>query len=115
MSYEIHHNEKKDSPSGTELMIGEILNKTLDSKNRLVTEKLDRKIEKDEIHLASVRGGYFPGTHVVLFDSKVDTIELKHTARNREGFAYGAVSAALWLKDKKGFFNIDDFMDSIVN
>jgi 4-hydroxy-tetrahydrodipicolinate reductase len=114
LSYELHHNEKKDSPSGTELMIGNVMLSELENKNKIVTERLDRKIEKNEIHLASVRGGYFPGTHTVLFDSIVDTVELKHTARSREGFARGAVMVAEWIKGKKGFFNIDDFMNDYI-
>jgi len=68
--------------------------------------ELDRKINADELHFASVRGGDIPGTHVVGFDSTADTIELKHTARSREGFALGAIMTAQWLKGKKGFFTI---------
>jgi 4-hydroxy-tetrahydrodipicolinate reductase len=114
LGYEIHHNEKKDSPSGTELMIGDIMLNELNNKKNIVTERLDRKIEKEEIHLSSVRGGSFPGTHVVMFDSSADTIELKHTARNREGFAYGAVMVSQWVKGRKGFFSIDDYLESII-
>jgi 4-hydroxy-tetrahydrodipicolinate reductase len=54
-----------------------------------------------------------PGTHVVAFDSPFDTIELKHTVRTRKGLALGAVMAAEWIVDKKGFFNIDDFLTSL--
>jgi 4-hydroxy-tetrahydrodipicolinate reductase len=114
LGYELHHNEKKDSPSGTELMIGDILLSELSRKDKIVTEKLDRKIEGNEIHLSSVRGGYFPGTHTVLFDSLADTIELKHTARSREGFALGAVKVAQWLYGKKGFFSIDNYLESVI-
>ncbi|MCK4797102.1 MAG: 4-hydroxy-tetrahydrodipicolinate reductase [Spirochaetes bacterium] len=114
MLYEIHHNQKKDSPSGTAKMIGNILLEELSDKDKGIEEKLDRKINENEIHFASIRGGNVPGTHVVMFDSAEDTIELKHTARNREGFAKGAIMAAEWIKDKKGFFSIDDFMNSII-
>ena len=114
MAYEIHHNQKKDSPSGTAQMISSILIDELSHKNVVIEEKLDRKIGKNEIHFASIRGGNIPGTHTVLFDSDVDTIEIKHTARNREGLARGAVFAAEWIKDKKGFFSIDDLIDSII-
>ena len=109
-SYELHHSRKQDSPSGTAKEIGNILVNNLDRKEKLVTEKLDRKIAPDEIHVASIRGGDIPGTHVVGFDSEFDTIELKHTARNRNGFALGAVLAAEWLHGKKGFFTINDFI-----
>ncbi len=110
----IHHNQKADSPSGTALMLGNILLKELEGKDEIVTEKLDRKIKPNELHVASVTGGNIPGTHTVGFDSPQDTIELKHTARNREGFAMGAVMAAKWIKEKKGFFNIDDMMNDVI-
>ncbi len=112
--FEIHHNEKIDSPSGTSMMIANIVKDELERKNRIVTDKLDRRIEPDEIHSASIRGGKVPGTHSVSFDSAVDTIELKHTVRSREGLAEGAVFAAKWLNGKKGFYSIDDLMGSII-
>jgi 4-hydroxy-tetrahydrodipicolinate reductase len=115
MALEFHHNQKADSPSGTANMIGDILLKNIDRKTELFTDKLDRKIKPHELHLASVRGGNIPGTHSVLFDSIQDTIEIKHTARSREGFASGSVLAAEFINGKKGFFNIDDMMDNIIN
>ena len=114
MGYEIHHNRKKDSPSGTMSMIGKILLENSKSKKKIVTEKLDRKISEEEIHLASVRGGNVPGTHVVAFDSEVDTIELKHTARSRKGLAVGAIKAAEWINGKQGFYSIADMMKEII-
>jgi 4-hydroxy-tetrahydrodipicolinate reductase len=114
MGYEIHHNRKKDSPSGTMNMIGNILLESLKNKKKIVTEKLSREISEEEIHLASVRGGSVPGTHVVAFDSEVDTIELKHTARSRKGLAVGAIKAAEWINGKKGFYNIEDMMNEII-
>ena len=66
-----------------------------------------------ELHVSSTRGGYIPGTHMVMFDSLVDTIELKHTARSRDGFASGAVTAALWLAGKKGFYNFSEIFNTI--
>lgn len=114
MGYEIHHNRKKDSPSGTMSMIGDILLENIKNKKKIVTEKLNRKILQEEIHLASVRGGNVPGTHVVSFDSPVDTIELNHTARSRRGFALGALKAAEWINGKKGFYGIEDMMNEII-
>ena len=111
--YELHHNRKKDSPSGTAKSIEKILLDNIKRKKKVVEDKLDRKINADELHFASVRGGDIPGTHVVGFDSTADTIELKHTARSREGFALGAIMAAQWLKGKKGFFTIEDMMKDI--
>jgi 4-hydroxy-tetrahydrodipicolinate reductase len=109
-SYELHHNQKVDSPSGTAKTIGKILIDHIDRKKKLVFDKLDRRIEKDELHLASVRGGSLPGIHVVGFDSDADTIELKHEARSRRGFAMGAVLAAKWLQGKRGFYTMADVL-----
>ena len=95
-------------------MIGSILIEELSHKNVIFEEKLNRKIGKNEIHFGSVRGGSIPGIHVVMFDSEADIIELKHSARNRAGLAKGAVLAAEWIKDKKGFYSIDDLMNSII-
>ena len=80
----------------------------------MLFDRIDRKINPEEIHFASVRAGSIPGTHVVGFDSRADTIELRHTARNREGFALGAVIAADWIKSKKGAYSVDDMMKSII-
>ncbi len=79
-----------------------------------MTERLDRAIEPEELHFASVRGGTYPGVHTVALDSAADTIELTHTARTRGGFAVGAVMAAEWLGRRKGFFAVDAFVDEIL-
>ncbi len=112
--HEYHHNGKADSPSGTASMLGAIVLEAVERKKRTVSESLKRKIEPDELHITSTRAGSIPGTHILAFDSPVDTIELKHTARGREGFASGAVAAAQWIKDRKGFFSIDDMMKDIL-
>ncbi len=112
--YEIHHNQKADSPSGTAKSIAEILQKQIARKKTLEFGQVDRQIKPSELHFASVRVGNVPGTHGVVFDSPADTIELKHTARNREGFALGAVMAAEFVAGKKGFFEIENLMDTIV-
>lgn len=111
---ELHHNKKLDSPSGTAKTIGEILIRNIKRKNRLVFDRVDRKIAPNELHFASVRAGSIPGTHIVGFDSSADTIELRHGARNREGFALGALMAAKWISGKKGFYTIDDMISEII-
>lgn len=108
--YEGHHSQKLDSPSGTAKALGDTLLKNIRRKNKLVFDKLDRKILPEELHVASFRAGYNPGTHVVGFDSEADTIELKHTARSRAGFALGALLAAEWISGRKGFYTMQDFM-----
>jgi len=113
MGLELHHNRKKDSPSGTAKSLEKILLDNLKAKEKVVEEKLGRQIEKNELHFASVRGGNIPGTHSIIFDSEADTIELTHRARNRKGFALGALKAAEWVEGKKGFFTIDDFVKEL--
>lgn len=113
MMYELHHSNKKDSPSGTALRIGETILGQVERKNTITTERLDRKVNPEELHIGSVRGGSIPGVHTVLFDSAADSIEMKHTARNRGGFALGAVMAAEWVRNKTGFYSVDDFLNSI--
>lgn len=114
LSWEAHHKKKKDSPSGTALTIANILLENIDRKDTIFEDKLDRSIEPNELHCASVRGGHIPGTHSVLFDSEFDTIELKHTARNRLGFATGAVLAAEWIVNEKGVFTEGDMMKQLL-
>ena len=113
--YELHHKKKSDSPSGTAKSICDILINNIKRKNKIVFDKIDGKIKPNELHFASVRSGFIPGTHVVGFDSEADTIELKHTARSRQGFAVGAIIAAEWIKGRKGFYGIGDMMGSIMN
>ena len=112
--HEFHHNKKADSPSGTAVMIGDIVLNEIDRKTVIISKELKRQINPEELHISSTRGGSIPGTHILTFDSPVDTIELKHTARGREGFASGAVSAGEWIMDKNGFFSINDMMQDII-
>lgn len=114
MVHEYFHRRKVDSPSGTAQMLGELLLKHLKRKKRIVTESLNRKIEEDELHVSSTRGGSIPGIHTVTFDSDVDTIEITHRARGREGFVLGAVKAAEWIVSRKGFFSIDDMLKNML-
>ncbi len=110
LGYELHHKRKQDSPSGTALTTGKILLEESLRKQNLAVEKLDRAIAPGELHFASVRGGYIPGVHTVLFDSVEDTLEITHTVRSRAGLAVGAVLAAEWIRDKKGVFEFSDYM-----
>lgn len=105
---EVHHSGKKDSPSGTALRIAKEIMNNFPSKKNLQTEKLDRQINPDELHFASVRGGRNPGYHEVVFDSQADSITLSHAAHNRTGFAEGAILAAQFVKGKKGLYNFDE-------
>jgi 4-hydroxy-tetrahydrodipicolinate reductase len=114
---EIHHTQKLDSPSGTAITIAEGIIDNLDSKkewkNVLISDDnaSDELVSTNELLIESLRIENVPGTHTVIYDSEIDTIEFKHTAHNRNGFALGAVLAAEWVKDKKGFYSVEDMFD----
>ena len=105
---------KKISPSGTALTAASKIIAGLDRKDTITTETLDRQIKGNELHVTSTRCGEIPGTHTVMIDSAADTIEITHRARNRNGFALGAVMAAEWVKDKKGFFSVELFIKALL-
>ena len=105
---EVHHKGKADSPSGTALSLGSIVLQTLRRKSELLTTALHGEIKPHQLHVTSTRVGCVTGQHTVMFDSESDTIELVHRAKNRRGFALGAVVAAEWLKGKKGFYTMRD-------
>jgi len=115
---EIHHTQKLDSPSGTAITIAEGIVDNLDSKkewvNILATDgnaAADDAIKPDQLLIESLRIENVPGTHTVVYDSEVDSIEFKHTAHNRNGFALGAVLAAEWVQGKKGFYSAKDMFN----
>jgi 4-hydroxy-tetrahydrodipicolinate reductase len=115
---EIHHTQKADSPSGTAITLAEGIIENIGSKTEWVNalsadgaEAADETIAPNQLLIESFRIDSVPGTHTVLYDSEVDTIELKHTAHNRNGFALGAVMAAEWVTDKKGFFEAKDMFN----
>ena len=96
---EQHHSRKLDAPSGTALKLQAIV---------------AAHITKD-FSVSSTRAGRIPGTHRVGFDGSADQITLEHTARSREGFASGAITAAEWIVGKKGFYEFTDVMDEILS
>ena len=71
----------------------------------------DDNVSNDQLLIESFRIDSVPGTHTVIYDSEVDSIEFKHTAHNRNGFALGAVLAAEWVANKKGFFSAEEMFD----
>ena len=111
---ETHHAQKADSPSGTAVMLSQMVLDNTPSKSAIFSDTLHRRREDGEIHVSSARGGFVPGTHTVTFDSQDDTIELTHRARSREGFASGALKAASWITDgRKGFFTLDAMLEDV--
>ncbi len=112
---EIHHTQKLDAPSGTAMTIAEGILENLERKNEWVNELIGETnemiVKPGQLLIESHRLEEVPGTHTVIYSSEVDSIEFKHKAHNRAGFALGAVLAAEWLQDKTGFFSIDDMFD----
>jgi 4-hydroxy-tetrahydrodipicolinate reductase len=112
---EIHHTQKLDAPSGTAMTIAEGIIENLDNKNEWVNtvgeDVANATVKQNQVLIESLRIDSVPGTHTVIYDSEVDTIEFKHTAHNRSGFALGAVLAAEWVQDKRGFFTAKDMFN----
>ena len=104
---EIHHVEKKDSPSGTAITIAEGIMSQYSNKTKWVNNEIPGA---DEIAIWSQRESAKPGTHTVKYISKVDQIEVTHEAFSRGGFALGAVIAAEWILGKKGVLGMDDML-----
>ena len=104
---EIHHIKKLDSPSGTAISLAQGI-----IGQHLQYEKWCFEKDKNEhcIPVHSVREGAVPGTHTVSWDSEVDTISLRHEARNRKGLALGSVVAAEYIHSRKGIFTMNDVM-----
>ena len=103
---EIHHTQKLDAPSGTAITLANgIIEETSYKKWTLDPPK------SDEIGIIAKRIENVPGTHEIAYDSKVDTIQIKHTAHSREGFAFGAVIAAEWIIGKQGVFSMKDVLN----
>ena len=96
---EIHHTQKKDEPSGTAITLAEGILKNNQQKEKWV---LGKSKNNNELSISSKRIDPAPGTHIITYESLIDTIEIKHTAHSRVGFASGAVLAAEFLKDKNG-------------
>ena len=92
-TWEAHHNQKADSPSGTALSIAKDTLEITKKKDQIVTDAFHERPQPNQLHVSSTRCGSIPGTHTVFFDSKADSIEITHRARSREGFAMGSVHA----------------------
>ena len=93
--HELHHAAKRDAPSGTALLL----------RDTMMAAGYTRGID-----MSSTRAGMIPGTHTVGFDGPSDTIELIHTARDRRGFAGGALLAAQWIQGRRGWYSMQDVL-----
>ncbi len=93
--HELHHEAKRDAPSGTALLL----------ESAMRNGGYDRPVD-----MASTRAGAIPGTHTIGFDAVAETITLTHTARDRSGFARGALQAARWVHGRQGWFTMRDVL-----
>jgi 4-hydroxy-tetrahydrodipicolinate reductase len=104
---EIHHIKKLDAPSGTAISLAEAIKKN----HKIYTGWcFEKDKSKSCIPIRSVREGTVPGTHTITWNSSIDSISLRHEAKNRKGFAYGAVLAAEYISSRKGVFTMNDVL-----
>ena len=105
---EIHHTKKLDTPSGTAITLAEgIINNT----SKRDWQLKETQINDGTIPIEAKRILDVPGTHIISYESQIDSIEIKHTAHNRKGFALGAVIAAEWLNNKIGIYTMKDVLN----
>ncbi len=104
---ETHHIHKLDAPSGTALTIAEGILQSLERKKQW---KLDEQNSDDDLQINAFRKGEVPGIHTIKYESEVDSITLSHDAKSRKGFALGAVVAAEFTANKKGFLGMEDLL-----
>lgn len=107
---EIHHIHKLDHPSGTAITLAE----GIIAKDNLIKSWSEDDDAADVLRIDHVREGEVPGTHIIKWDSEVDTITIEHCAKSREGFALGAVIAAEWTAGKSGFLTMDQLMHGLI-
>ncbi len=102
--FEVHHSQKKDNPSGTAIKLASVID-----------SEYKKRVKKSKpVSFVGVRVGNEPGTHTVLFDSAVDTLEFTHRARSRSGFAQGALLAAAWIqKQKPGLYSFEEHFEEM--
>ena len=104
---EVHHTQKLDAPSGTAITLAEGILENLDRKTAWAKET---ETKPNEMAIKSIREGLVPGIHTIRYESEVDSIEITHDAKSREGFALGAVVAAEFTCGKKGFLGMQDML-----
>lgn len=102
---EIHHLEKKDAPSGTAISLAQGI-----LKNTTLNNWVLNKEEVNSLTIKAIREGDVKGTHHIYYNSPIDTIKITHEAKNRDGFALGAILAAEWLQNKKGVYSMKDVL-----
>ena len=105
---EIHHTEKKDTPSGTAITLAE----ALIDRSSYLDWCLGKTNDSKQLSIQAKRIENVSGTHRVLYDSPIDSVEIIHTAKSRHGFGFGAVIAAEWLLGRTGVFSMKDVLNA---
>lgn len=105
---EEHHSGKKDSPSGTAITLAQDIIHHHPVKDSWVNRPSS---SPNELEIISIRRNQVPGTHYVKYDSDIDSLEIRHSAHSRKGFALGALMAAHWIAGKKGVFGMKDLLN----
>lgn len=105
---EVHHIHKLDAPSGTAITLAEGIIDNIDRKNQW---NLETENTTSDLSIHCIREGEVPGIHEIMYESEADIISIKHDAKNRKGFALGAVVAAEFVKGKKGFLGMKDMLN----
>jgi 4-hydroxy-tetrahydrodipicolinate reductase len=109
---ETHHTQKLDKPSGTAIRIAEYILENITGKDKIVSDKSE--LSDNELNIISRRIENVVGNHKVIFDSPADTIILEHNAKSRRGFAEGALIAAKFIHNKKGFYKFEDIFTNLI-
>lgn len=104
---EIHHIHKLDAPSGTAITLAEGIIENMDRKTDW---HLETETKSSDLSIHCIREGEVPGIHEIFYESEADIISIKHDAKNRKGFALGAVLAAEFTCGKKGFLGMQDML-----
>ena len=117
---ETHHIHKLDAPSGTAISLANDMIEELDRKDgwqlrksvtNQGTTEVHRRLKKDVVPITAIREGEVPGIHEVIYDSDIDTITLRHSAKSRQGLALGALMAAEFMEGKKGYFTMKNLIN----
>jgi len=112
---EYHHGKKADYPSGTALSAADIILAQIKRKTQVLTElPANSPIPEDALQVASIRIGAAPGTHEMRMDSAADFITISHQALSLGGFALGAVRALEWLEGRRGWFEVETYINALL-
>jgi 4-hydroxy-tetrahydrodipicolinate reductase len=107
---EIHHTQKLDKPSGTAVTLAEEIIEQNTNYNHWRLAEDDELENENEFFIHALREENVPGTHLISYESQIDSIHFEHVAHTRDGFALGAIVAAEWLQNKKGIFTMKDVL-----